>query len=666
MKENIYKNIGIILGLVILLSNIFIILPSQNAVSADPYDGEDLALAILANQSTLVEGSCFYSDSDTGGNRQSKILSSLGTMSPTHGSTFALFSTGTAGATPVTKNELNPGLEKGTCFGPGEDVYPLDEVTLAMSLQVPEGMHYLYYDVQFLSSEYPDWIGSAYNDKLTVTVDSPLKGSSEYMFDVNSGYFVLEAEDITGTGFDIFAIDGNPYRWDEQIDWVRTAYVNGGDDAGSSDLTPIGGERHPVSPFEIIDVTINLHDTGDNIFDSAAFIDNLIFAGWAKTVIVARKQYEDLNGGVLECGDIVKYTITISNTGEAYQHDNSGNEFEDFIPGNTTYVDDSITATSGTINYVPGANMITWNGDIPSESAISLTFQVKVDEDLENGTIISNQGNVYWDSNEDFNNDAIELTDYPHIDDGIDQDGDGDTDDDDPTNISVIAFEPPSYVTENFDFPDDHAGGKATQSDDFGHQWFETSEGLTGNVFEVACCYYYTSLNQSFKTKLRSSGSPQYWNYTLSELQSDLEWWEIWLACGDTSEAYDLFLDFENSDEEDITKIKFEYVHEGENPPTDWVLELYYWDPTNGWSQLYSDHVGGYLHNDWYKLRIGKNGDNYINYSLYRSDIGLVDFATSSQLSASFSDFERVKWSSTKNPIVCPMFFWDEHSIGLI
>ena len=662
------KNIIICLILFTLLSHTIILIPSEKIEAAGPYNGRDLAISILANKSWLISST--YSDLDPSGNRQSIILESLGTMHPTDGDNFTLFSTGIAGTSLVTNDENhdgtpdNPGYERGEWFI-NQRAEPRDEVTLTMTLQVPDYMHNLYYDVQFFSAEYPDWIGTDYNDKLTITVDSPSKGESEYMFDVNSGYFVLDSYGITGTGFDIYAVDGNPHRWDDEVDRVRKTPVYGGADAGASDITPIGGKTHPVSPNEQITVTINLRDVGDNQFDSAAFIDNLKFTGWAKTDIVARKTYEDLNGGLAECGDTIKYTITISNTGEADQNDNPGNEFEDIIPENTTYVDGSITATSGIINYDSENNMITWNGAVPSESAISLTFQVTINDDLINGSLVSNQGTVYWDSNEDGINNDTELTDNPFIDDGIDQDNDTDTYDDDPTNFYVISYEPPDFVTEDFDFPDDHAGDKATQSDEYGHHWFETSESIIGNNFEVGQTYYYSSLNQSFKTQLRNTGSPQYWNYNLSQLQSDLEYWEAWFSCGDTSEPYDLILNLENSNEQDIAKIKFEYTHDGENPPIDWVLKLYYCDSTEEWKQLYSDHVGGYLHNDWYKIRIEKNGENYINYSLYRKDIGLVDFKTDDQLSASFSDFTRVKWTSTKNPIVCPMFFWDDHTIGL-
>ena len=656
MRKIIFgKNIEMIIVIGLLMSIIVMVLPSDR-VNAGSYDGQDLALAILTNHSTLISSS--YIDSDQSGHRQAVVLSSLGIMSPTYGSTFALISTGIAGDKPVTTNGNNPGDERGTWFASGgKNAYPRDYATLTMTLQVPAYMHYIYYDVQFFSTEYPEWVGTIYNDKLTITVDSPSKGTSEYIFDINSGYFVLDSNGITGTGFDVFAQSGNP----EEVDWVDTTPRMPGADAGASDLVPIGGLSHPVSPHEQIIVTIDIRDTGDNILDSAAFIDNLVFSGYANTEMVARKTAQDLNGGDLECGDIIKYVVTISNTGTADQQDNIGNEFEDIIPENTTYVTGSITATSGTIDYNVGENKITWDGPIPSESSVSLTFEVTVNSSLANNALISNQGTTYWDSNEDGTNDETELTDDPHMDDGLDQDGDGYTNDDDPTNLYVVAFEPPLTVTENFS--DDAAGEKATQSY-LDRNWFETGNGSLGSIFEVASSYHY-STDQSFKTKLRSSGNLQYWNYSLSNLESDIEWWEIFFKCGNVSEESDLYLDFKNSVGDSIAKIKFEYVQMGTEPPTDWVLELYYWNYGIGWTRLYSDFSGGYLFNSWYKLRIEKNGIDNIGYSLNRTGIGLVDFKTGNRLSSSFSDLTSIVWSNTKHPVVCPMFFWDEHRIGL-
>ncbi|MEF8879893.1 MAG: hypothetical protein V5A64_05840 [Candidatus Thermoplasmatota archaeon] len=647
-----YKKISVTVSLILIFSAFFIFTPSET-VKADSYNGEDLANAILTNESWLISSS--YTDTDPDGNKLSGVFSSLGTMEPTHGSNFALFSTGIAGTPIVTTNEEEPGDERGSWFEGGQYSYPRDQATLTMDLQVPEHMHYLYYDVQFFSSEYPDYVGSQYNDRFTVTVDSPSQGTTDYVFDVNSGYFVLDSHDIPDTGFDIFARSGDP----DGVDWVDTTPRNPGADGGASDIIPIGGETHPVSPGETITLTIDITDVGDNQLDSAGFIDNLMFTGYAKTDIIARKTVEDLNSGDILCGDTLEYTVSLINTGTIDQPDNPSNEFEDIIPENTEYVVGSATATSGTIDYNSNNNKIIWNGDIPAESSVSLNFKVKVDNGLENGTIISNQGEVYWDSNEDGTNDATELTDNPYIDDGIDQDGDSETNDDDPTNVTVKVYQKPSTVTENFD--DDTSGYIATQTDN-GTKWFKTSLGTTGSIFETSESYHYSSSPHSFKTKIRNKGGIHYWNYTLSNF-NNLTLWETWFTCGDNSEPYNLTLVFKDTNNNEITKIKFEYINAGDeiSLPRDWFAKLYYWD--NGWKQLQSSYTGWYLHNNWYKIQIEKTETNTLKYSLYQKNDGKVDVGYADMSTGSFKDLSSIEFSSNENPIMTPIFFWDDHTL---
>ena len=109
-----------------------------------------------------------------------------------------------------------------------------------------------------------------------------------------------------------------------------------------------------------------------------------------------------------------------------------------------------MVSLSGTAEYLSENNTVIWNGAIPQESSIIITYQVTINSSVTNGTVISNQGTVYFDTDEDGINDATELTDDTSDDDGLDQDGDGDTDDDDPTDILVVDFVAPSQVEEDF------------------------------------------------------------------------------------------------------------------------------------------------------------------------------------------------------------------------
>jgi uncharacterized repeat protein (TIGR01451 family) len=663
MKSSNHKKIKFFILIIsfILIFNFWLFIEKTSAGS---YDGEDLALAILNNASTLVSSS--YWDRDDAGYKQAIVLSSLGTIIPTDGTTFAFFSTGIAGANPVTTNSIDPGDERGTWYK-SKFGHPRDEAELTMILTVPSYMHYLYYDVQFFSTEYPEYIGSKYNDVLTITVVSPSQGTTQYSFDVNSGYFILDSLYIPGTGFDIFAQSGDP----ADVDWVGTNPIDQGADAGASDIIPIGGNTHPVSPNEQITVTINIKDDGDNQFDSAAFIDNLRFTGYAKTEIIGRKYVVDKNGGMVESNDTIEYTITLSNIGNANQQDNNGNEFEDIIPNNTTYVNNSLTYSSGIGEYILNQNKIIWNGEIPSESSVSIKFSVKINDSLANATLIRNQGVIYWDSNEDFTNNAIEYTDNPHIDNGIDEDGDNETDDDDPTDLIVQTYHAPSSVTENF--IDDIDGENATQYW-FDRLWFETTKKDGISNFKVVDCYQNKSAN-AFKTQLRANGGDQYWYYHIPAIEGVLKSWKISFRCANATEESTIGMDFYNSDPDLIAKLKFKYVKEGLTPPVDYVIKLYYWSPTtSSWKQLFNSYQN-YLFDNWYTLKIEIINEFYLRYSLYRIGAGLVDSREDLSMDPMLTEYipgsmasnlQYIKWYNTNNPMVCPMIIWDDHIIELI
>ena len=126
-----------------------------------------------------------------------------------------------------------------------------------------------HYDIQFFTLEYPEYIGTQYNDKITITVDSPSQGTTEHIIDVNGGDFVLNANDLNGSGYDVFATSGNP----ADVDWLTTTPNPTGADGGATALV---GREHSVSPNEQITITFNIEDIGDNQFDSTVFIIDML------------------------------------------------------------------------------------------------------------------------------------------------------------------------------------------------------------------------------------------------------------------------------------------------------------------------------------------------------------------------------------------------------
>lgn len=145
-----------------------------------------------------------------------------------------------------------------------------------------------------------------------------------------------------------------------------------------------------------------------------------------KTVSI---QTDNNGNGELDPGDILRYTITISNLGAANATSVS---FIDAVPANTTYVADSVTLNTLAVGQPDGgvspliagipvsSSDLTpplptaGNGTLSAGQSAVITFDVAVNVGVASGTIISNQGNVY--SNEL----PVEPTDA----DGIDSNGD--------------------------------------------------------------------------------------------------------------------------------------------------------------------------------------------------------------------------------------------------
>ncbi|MCJ7814617.1 MAG: isopeptide-forming domain-containing fimbrial protein, partial [Xanthomonadales bacterium] len=135
------------------------------------------------------------------------------------------------------------------------------------------------------------------------------------------------------------------------------------------------------------------------------------------------------SSGIVDPGDVLRYTITITNTGAATA---TGVVFTDPVPVNTTYVSDSVqlnglpvgqpdgggsplvsgidVSSSDLTPPLPGAG----NGTLSLGSAAVITFDVQVNGGVTPGTVISNQGVVSTNEQPDEPTDA----------DGIDSNGD--------------------------------------------------------------------------------------------------------------------------------------------------------------------------------------------------------------------------------------------------
>jgi len=182
------------------------------------------------------------------------VRSSLGVISPYNAPTFAVLFTGnvnnslTVGlVTYMTDHDYPDSGIPDTSVG--------DRAFLGFDIQVPQYANSFSFNFYFLSREYPEWVGSNYNDTFEVTLDSNAY-QGQIVFDafgnpvtVNNALFtVVNPAQLIGTGFDA---DGG-------TGWVTT-------------IAPCQGGETMHIQFEIYDV-------GDGVWDSAVLIDNFQFS----------------------------------------------------------------------------------------------------------------------------------------------------------------------------------------------------------------------------------------------------------------------------------------------------------------------------------------------------------------------------------------------------
>jgi uncharacterized repeat protein (TIGR01451 family) len=93
-----------------------------------------------------------------------------------------------------------------------------------------------------------------------------------------------------------------------------------------------------------------------------------------------------------KAGDVIKYTVVLSNTGGATLNDDTGPEFTDTITDLLLRPISHATSTSGIISYDRRTRTYSWNGSIPAGTSVTLTFFVRTLERLEGTRRFCNQG----------------------------------------------------------------------------------------------------------------------------------------------------------------------------------------------------------------------------------------------------------------------------------
>lgn len=166
---------------------------------------------------------------------------------------------------------------------------------------------------------------------------------------------------------DINAVVGQALTNDLELTYKSISGANGNQNSGRTGDDGEGGTLNDYADSASADVIPN----------SEAFID-------------AVKIVTDLNGGTVQPGDVLHYTITLHNTNGPV----NGVIFIDTIPVHTTYVMGSLSSTKGIIDDSGLPALFVNIGSMATDEIVTITFNVTVNAGTQNGTIISNQGFV--------------------------------------------------------------------------------------------------------------------------------------------------------------------------------------------------------------------------------------------------------------------------------
>jgi hypothetical protein len=224
-----------------------------------------LATAIVADTST-ISSSSFQEIAPTGSGLEEPNAVSTTALGgfATNGADYGILTTGDATLADQPNNSDSDGVglggDNGTTVRGDND---FDVTVLQVNLTVPANVNCMTVDFRFLSEEYPEFVGGSVNDAFVAELDT-----SDWTTDATTA-------EVTAPHNFAFDQNGNPIT----VNAAGAATMTAGDAIGTTydGATPLLAASTPVTSGAH-SLFLSIFDQGDDIYDSAVFLDNVRFS----------------------------------------------------------------------------------------------------------------------------------------------------------------------------------------------------------------------------------------------------------------------------------------------------------------------------------------------------------------------------------------------------
>ena len=173
---------------------------------------------------------------------------------------FAVMSTGNTASIPIPDSHASTNYAGGLIRGNSD----YDVVILKIDFNVPAGMNCLTFQFIFLSEEYPNYVGTQFNDAFIAELDTSNWTTSAGTITAPNNFATVDGANVSVNSLPMNAANG-----------AGTAFDSAGFGSGGASTLGYLAAQSPLAPG-LHSLYLSIFDQSDHILDSVVFLDNLI------------------------------------------------------------------------------------------------------------------------------------------------------------------------------------------------------------------------------------------------------------------------------------------------------------------------------------------------------------------------------------------------------